>query len=141
MRSVALYRRPNADLFEDLWNEFERNFSQSPVTRSSFGDFSPALDIEEKEGAYLVTVDLPGIKKDDIKIDFHDSVLTIAGERARVEKGEGKYKERTYGKFTRSFTLPNAVDAEKIEAKFEDGVLHMTLPQMAGAKPHTIKIQ
>lgn len=141
MRSLALLNRPSADFFEDLWNEFERNLSTRAPSRMAFGNFSPALDIEEKDGVYLITVDLPGIKKEDIKIDLHDSVLTISGERNRVEKGEGKYTERTYGKFQRSFTLPNPVDADKIEAKFEDGVLHMNLPQSQGAKSHTIKIQ
>jgi HSP20 family protein len=143
MRSLALInRRPQGDLFEDLWNEVERNLSnRAPVKRATAGTFTPALDIEEKDGIYLITIDLPGIRKEDIKIDLQDSVLTISGERVRVEKGEGRYTERKHGKFQRSFTLPNQIDAEKIEAKFEDGVLHMSLPQTQGAKSHTIKIQ
>ena len=145
MRSLSLWngRRSN-DLmsqFEDFFNDVERGFMPSLSTKTAFGDFAPALDIEEKEEAYFVTVDLPGLKKEDIKIDLQDSVLTISGERTREVKGEGRYTERAHGRFQRSFTLPHLVASEKIEAKCEDGVLHVTLPKTDAAKARSIKIQ
>lgn len=125
--------------FEEFINEFDRGFPMS-VSRGSL-DFSPAVDIDEKDGNYVVSADLPGMKKEDIKIDLSDNVLTISGERSREEKAEGKYTERVYGKFTRSFSLPTKVNADKIQAQFSDGVLHITLPKAEGARSHAIKIQ
>ncbi len=127
--------------FEDLFGELDRAFSPSFSSKTPFGDFSPAMDIEEKDETYYATVDLPGLKKEDIKIDLQDSVLTISGERVSTAKGEGRHTERVHGQFLRSFTLPHQVDAEKIEAKFEDGVLHVTLPKSETAKARSIKIQ
>nr|BFD63698.1 Hsp20/alpha crystallin family protein [Bdellovibrio sp. HM001] len=124
--------------FEDFINDFDRGFGSS-LARSGM-DFSPAVDVEEKDNAYLVTADLPGMKKNEIKLDLSDNVLTISGERTRQSQGEGRYTERSYGKFLRSFTLPTQVNSEKIEAHFEDGVLHITLPKTEGARSHSIKI-
>lgn len=138
MRALSLIQRPTpVDFFEDLWREFDRNVSAKAPAKT----FSPRMDIDEKEGVYTILLDLPGLKKEDIKVDLHDSVLTVSGERVRAEGTGEKYSERSFGRFERSITLPTAVDAEKVEAKFEDGVLRLTLPQVAAAKPHTIKIQ
>lgn len=144
MRALSLWNNRRGDLmsqFDDFFREFERDFAPALSTKTSFGDFAPALDIEEKDDNYFVTVDLPGLKKEDIKIDLQNSVLTISGERTREMKGEGRYSERAYGRFQRSFTLPQQVDVEKIEARFEDGVLHVTLPKAETAKARAIKVQ
>lgn len=107
-------------------------------------DWTPAVDIQETDDAFLATADLPGLKKDDIDVSLEDGVLTIAGERRFVnEEEEGKTFrriERAYGTFRRSFTLPQGVDAEDVEAKFEDGVLHLTMPKSPTAKPRKIAI-
>lgn len=147
MRSLTPWRSgrrlPSSDFFnqfEEFINEFDRNFSPSnAVTRTEF-DFSPSLDLEEKDNNYIVTVDLPGIKKENIKVDLDDNVLTISGERTRESKGEGKYTERSYGKFLRSFSLPTKVNADKIDARFDNGVLQVTLPKAEGTRSHPIKI-
>lgn len=145
MRSLSLWnsRRPTelSSPFDEFFREFDRAFVPTAASRAMLADFSPAVDVEEKDDTYHISVDLPGLKKDEIKIDLHDSVLTLSGERTREVKGEGRYAERSYGKFQRTFTLPHQVDAEKIEAKFEDGVLYIALPKAETAKARSIKIQ
>jgi HSP20 family protein len=88
---------------------------------------SPACDVSETEEKFLLSVDLPGMKKEDIKIELKDQVLTISGER-KTEK------------YQRSFTLPTVVDGNKVEARYEDGVLELTLPKTELAKPRQIEI-
>ncbi len=97
--------------------------------------FVPTVNTREDENAYVVEVDLPGVKKEDIKvnIDQEKRTLTVSGERKFKEevKKEDYYKiESSYGKFMRTFSLPENVDAENIDAKTEDGVLHITLPKI-----------
>jgi HSP20 family protein len=107
---------------------------------------APALDITEDEHAYSVTTELPGLKKDDVTIQFENDVLTISGEK-RVEKEvEGKDRswhrmERRYGSFLRTVSLPNTVALDKADAKFEDGVLTITLPKREDVKPKTLQIK
>ncbi|UYL07525.1 Hsp20/alpha crystallin family protein [Bdellovibrio sp. SKB1291214] len=143
MRSLSPWsaRRPvGSDIFnqfEELFNQFDRGFT--PAARETM-DFSPSVDIEEKENAYIVTTDLPGFKKEDIKIEMADNVLTISGERIK-EAGDKKYSERSYGKFQRTFSLPVHVAADKIEAAYKDGVLEVTLPKAENAKSRSIKVQ
>ncbi|MFS4460777.1 Hsp20/alpha crystallin family protein [Bdellovibrio sp. HCB2-146] len=129
-------RRDLMNQFEEFMNDFDL---LSP--HSGLSDFSPAVDIEEKDNMYLVTADLPGMKKEEIKIDLSDNVLTISGERTRESKGEGRYTERTHGKFMRSFTLPSRVDPDKISAQFENGVLRITLNKSEASRGRSIKIQ
>ncbi|WP_457596316.1 Hsp20/alpha crystallin family protein [Hydrogenimonas sp.] len=97
--------------------------------------FVPAVNTREDENAYVVEIDLPGVKKEDIKvnIDPEKRTLTISGERKFKEevKKEDYYKiESSYGKFMRTFSLPENVDVEHIDAKTEEGVLHITLPKV-----------
>jgi len=97
--------------------------------------FVPTVNTREDENAYVVEVDLPGVKKEDIKvnIDQEKRTLTVSGERKfkNEVKKEDYYKiESSYGKFLRTFSLPENVDAENIDAKTEDGVLHITLPKV-----------
>lgn len=145
MRSLAPWsgrRSPTSDIFnqfEEFINEFDRNFSPTYAARSEY-DFTPPVDLAEGDNAYTIYADLPGMKKSDIKLDFNNNVLTISGERLREAKGEGKFTERVYGKFQRSFSLPAQVNADKIQAHFEDGVLEITVPKAEGARSHSIKI-
>lgn len=95
--------------------------------------FAPVVNTREDAAAYHVEADLPGVEKEDIKVDVKDNVLTISGERKHKEevKREDYYKfESSYGKFERSFTLPKGVDADHIEAKTEKGVLELTIPKL-----------
>ncbi|MGZ3794686.1 MAG: Hsp20/alpha crystallin family protein [Bdellovibrio sp.] len=124
--------------FEDFFNDFDRGLT-STAGKPAY-DFLPPIDLQEDENAFLVTIDLPGMKKNEIKIDCTDNVLTISGERVRDLKGESKYTERPYGTFLRTFTLPSQVDVNSIKAVFEDGVLKVSLPKSEESKARTIKI-
>ena len=102
--------------------------------------FVPAVNTREAVDAYYIEVDLPGVKKEEIEITTEDNVLTISGERKMSEevKEEDYYKvESVYGKFSRSFTLPEDTDESKIEAQFENGVLEIKIPKKA--EVHKVK--
>ncbi|MEN5387546.1 Hsp20/alpha crystallin family protein [Aliarcobacter skirrowii] len=95
--------------------------------------FVPVVNTREGEFAYHVDVDLPGVKKEDIKVDINKNILTISGERKTKDeiKQEDYYKVETYfGKFSRSFTLPDNADVENIEAKSDNGVLEVVIPKL-----------
>ncbi len=105
--------------------------------------WAPAVNEKEDDKAYYVEVDLPGVKKDDINVEVKDNILTISGERKfkKEEKDEGYIRtESFFGKFERRFTLPSDADAQKIEAKAEDGVLYITIPKIE-EKENTKKIE
>jgi HSP20 family protein len=132
--------------FEDFFNDFERDYygDRSLAERGENRmDFNPAADIEESDNMYLISMDLPGTKQENIKVDVNDRTLRISGERTRESKNEesNNYYERSYGRFVRSFSLPQAVDPKKIEAHFEDGVLRVLLPKTETRAPQEIKIQ
>jgi HSP20 family protein len=123
------------------------SFSAEFPTLSFEGDllgFAPVVNTREDDKAYHVEADLPGVEKEDIKVDVKDNVLTISGERKHKEevKREDYYKlESSYGKFERSFTLPKGVDADHIEAKTEKGVLAVTIPKLKTEVEKTKKIE
>lgn len=102
--------------------------------------FTPLLDVRETDDEYLVMVDLPGVKSEDVSIEFNDQVLTISGSRIPVETGESQLVERPYGSFVRNLTLPKGVDSDRIEADYHDGVLELHIPKPAEIKPKKIAI-
>ena len=102
--------------------------------------FTPLLDVRETEDEYLVMVDLPGVKSEDVTIEFNDQVLTISGSRVPVETGESQLVERPYGSFVRNLTLPKGVDGDQIKADYHDGVLELHIPKPAEIKPKKITI-
>jgi HSP20 family protein len=103
------------------------------------------VDVTEKNGAYLVTADLPGVKKEDIRVDIDGAQVTLTAEVKREKQAaEGErvlHVERAFGKVSRSFALPQELDEAKAEAKFRDGVLELTLPKKAAATRKAITIQ
>jgi HSP20 family protein len=106
--------------------------------------WAPALDISERKDAYLVTVELPGVQADDLDITMEDGLLTIQGERHFAhDSSEQQFHrvERRYGAFRRSITLPAQVQAEQIEASFDNGVLQIVVPKAEEAKPKRIQIR
>ena len=107
------------------------------------GEGGVALDVMEKDDAFVVKASLPGVKPDDVDITVHNNVLTISGEaREERESGQGRYhrRERRFGRFTRSVMLPNEVNSNTCDARFEDGVLTVTLPKSEQARPKRIQI-
>lgn len=128
---------PVRRMFEDMermFDELSRGFPTSAFGRfgeSSQVDWTPEVEFMEKDGVLKVRVDLPGLTKDDVKVEIKERELTIEGERKveTEEKGEGFYRsERTYGTFSRTLPLPEGVDADKAHATFVDGVLEVTVP-------------
>ncbi|HZH49858.1 MAG TPA: Hsp20/alpha crystallin family protein [Nitrospira sp.] len=110
----------------------------------SVAEWSPLVDITEDDKEYIVKAEIPEMKKDDIKINVHDEVLSISGERKyeKEEKGKKYHRvERAYGSFMRSFTLPEDADGSKVNAEYKDGVLKVHLPKSERAKPKTIEIK
>ena len=107
------------------------------------GAWAPAVDIHESEEGFSVTADLPGVNKEDIKIDLKNNTLTISGEKKFEEKTPKENYiriERSYGKFVRSFSMPNNIDSGKIKATFKDGTLELIIPKKEEAKPKQITI-
>lgn len=103
----------------------------------------PPVDVQETEEAYKLYAELPGLQKDDIQITLENNVLRLSGERKferDVKKENFQRIERTYGTFTRSFTLPTQVNAESVQAVFNNGVLTISVPKREEAKPRTIAI-
>ena len=106
--------------------------------------WAPALDISERKDAFLVTVELPGLKPEDLDITMEDGLLTIKGERQFTsESSEQQFHrvERRYGAFRRSITLPAQVQADHIEATFDNGVLQIVVPKAEEAKPKRIQVR
>ncbi len=123
-------------LRDDMDRLFNTFFGRH-LTEESEGVWLPVLDIEEDNENFMVKAELPGLKKEDVKISVRGNLLTIAGERKQEEEVKGKTYhrvERQYGKFSRTISLPSEVDVNKIKAVYKDGVLHITLP-----KPETFK--
>ncbi len=102
--------------------------------------FTPVLDVRETEDDYIVMVDLPGVKSEDVSIEVNEQVLTISGSRVPVETGQPQLVERPYGSFVRTLTLPKGVDSDKIVADYHDGVLELHIPKPAEQKPKKIAI-
>lgn len=148
-RSLELWR-PFGDL-EGWPSGFGAGFPWR--TSSLFGDwpaqdrprgYLPAMDVTENDARYLITVELPGGKKDDVQVELHEGVLTIRGEK-RCERDETKdqrcYIERSYGSFSRSFRLPDDADAARMDASFKDGILSVTVPKTEKSKPKAIAVR
>jgi HSP20 family protein len=107
-------------------------------------DWIPAVDVEETGENFLIRAEMPGLKKEDVKISLAENILTVSGEKKMETKtDERKYHrlERTYGSFQRSFSLPEPIKADKISAVFKDGILEVKVPKSEEAKPREIDIK
>lgn len=140
--------RPMRDAVS-LRDAMDRLFEDSVITPSRTAGAMPRIDIKDQKGAILVRAELPGMKEDDIDIEVADNVMTISGERKEeIENppaggGEDKsyyYKESFVGKFSRSFTLPAEVKAEKAVADMKDGILSISIPKIEPKKAAKVKI-
>ena len=106
--------------------------------------WSPVVDIEETKNDYVIRAELPGLDKDKVKVVVEDGILTLSGERDLERKVEGKTfhrVERSYGTFSRSFTLPEAVNSEGVEAKFKDGLLEIHVAKLEELLPKSIEVR
>jgi len=102
--------------------------------------FTPLIDVHETEDEYLVKIDLPGVRSEDVNVEVNDSVLSLSGSRAADEAGTAQLVERPYGSFARTLTLPQGVDSDSIEAGYHDGVLELRIPKPVERKPKKITI-
>jgi HSP20 family protein len=148
MANVSRYD-PRGDYFNELVDDLFKGFLVRPLGfegRDAGAQLPRAkVDVSEKNGAYLVTAELPGVRKEDIHVAIDGPQVTIEAEVKR-EKEASKdertlHSERVYGKVTRSFTLPQEVEDSKAQASFKDGVLELTLPKKAEAQRKQITIQ
>jgi HSP20 family protein len=135
--------------FESLLSRYNKGSGRDPGSQLSselsFADWAPSVDIEEAEDRYVIKADLPGVDKKDIDVKLDNGVLSIRGEK-QTEKETGKgtrrhRSERFHGSFARSFTLPDAVKADKVDASYKDGVLLLTIPKAEEARPKSIDIK
>ena len=136
---------PFRDLFnlQGQVNRLFQDFGRGSDELMTTGTFVPPVDIYEDEHSINLRLEVPGVQEKDIDIRLENNTLTVRGERnfEKEEKEENFHRiERRYGAFTRSFTLPNTVDSEKVEANYENGVLKITLAKRAEAKPKQVKI-
>ncbi|OIR19867.1 spore protein SP21 [mine drainage metagenome] len=134
---------------EDVSSRLNRMFGRSvarPETDSEMlavADWMPSVDISETDAAYTIKGEIPGVKKEDVKVTIQDGMLTIQGERKMEKEEKGKKFHRvecSYGNFVRSFRVPDDADESAVKAEFKDGMLNVTLPKSAKAKPKSINV-
>lgn len=118
----ALMRRMTED-FDRMWNNFGAGQGE--------GTWSPAIEVAERDGNFVVHAELPGLKPEDVHLEVTDNALVVRGERKfehKDEKGGVQRTERSYGEFYRSIPLPEGIDADQVKAKFDNGILEVTAP-------------
>lgn len=141
-RELRRFQREMDRMREELLENLSEGVSEPLMTRGF--EFSPSCDLEETPSHYLISVDLPGVSKEDIKVQMLDHQLKITGEKKREKKEETAqsfYQERSYGRFERVLDLGENIKAEKIEANFEDGVLRVTIPKKEEVQPTSQSIK
>jgi HSP20 family protein len=151
MNIVRYQRYPQSDLevaldrIASMREEMERVFgstvSASVPSSASLSRWNPAVNVYQDKDQFTVVAELPGFKKEEIDISLHNATLTLSGERKHERSSEqGFLTERFYGKYQRSLTLPVAVDADKVKARYKDGLLQVVLPKAEAAKPKQIEV-
>ncbi len=140
----------------DMWRsnfakEFDRLFDQFGLATgrrfesdlTKYG-FNPSCEVNEDKEAYNLRFDLPGVPKDQIKIDLHENRLTVSGERRAEKSDDSKtqhFSEVFYGAFSRSFTFPGSVDSERVNASYDHGILSIVVPKSEGSRTRQISIK
>jgi HSP20 family protein len=148
---MALIRWEPVRELSTVQNEMNRLFntffdSRTPshgAGRAVARRWTPALDVVENDEHFVLRADLPGLSENDVKIEVEDNVLTISGERKseHEQTSKGYYRvERSFGSFSRSLTLPEGVDADAIQASFDNGVLEIQIPKPEQPKPRKVQI-
>ncbi len=131
---------------EALLDRYSRT-ARKPVTSNDpksleMGDWMPTVDILETDSSFAVKAELPGVAKENVQVHIDNGILTIKGEKKLETKDEKRHRiECSYGSFVRSFSLPQDIEVEKVEAAYKDGILTLTIPKMEKAKPKQIEVK
>jgi HSP20 family protein len=127
----------------DLFSRFPTRMGDGKEESISTAEWAPLVDITEDDKEYLIKAELPDVKKEDVKVAVENGRLTITGERKFEKEESKKYHrvERLYGRFVRSFIVPDIAEADKVSAEFADGVLKVHLPKSEKAKPRQIEVK
>ncbi len=143
---MALVRWDPIRELDALQGDMNRLFDRFFENRTANGTarrWIPAMDLVETDDHLVLRGDLPGLTEDDVNIEIRDNVLTVSGERKaeHEDRGEGYHRvERAFGSFSRSLSLPQGIDPEKVDANFKNGVLEVRIPKPAEAKPTRVQI-
>jgi HSP20 family protein len=150
--NLPFFPRFDTNLFRDMedmsdklgkfFGPFLRPYEMSESFKVA--DWAPAVDIQETEKEYMLKLEIPEVKKEDVKVTLQDNELTVTGERKleKEEKGKKFHRiERAYGTFVRTFTVPMDADETKINAEFKDGLLLLKLPKLDKPRPKTIEVK
>ena len=147
--NVATRWDPSREM-EELQNRLSNFFGRTPARLGdakeesiTVAEWAPLVDITEDEKEYIIKTELPEVKKEDVKVAVENGLLTIVGERKFEKEENKKYHrvERAYGRFARSFIVPDYVEADKVSAEFKDGVLKVHLPKSEKTKPKQIEVK
>jgi HSP20 family protein len=130
--------------FEDFFQDFGKGFWLKPLPFPAETELKMKIDVKEDDKSFTVKADIPGVKKEDIQIDIEDDRISLRAEvkREKEEKKDEKvvYSERSYGRVSRSFTLPVDVDAKAAKAEYKDGVLNLTLPKKGNGSAKRVAV-
>ncbi|HPC61950.1 MAG TPA: Hsp20/alpha crystallin family protein [Verrucomicrobiota bacterium] len=141
-REMEELQRRMSSLFD--WSPFRRSSLTTDEETISVPEWAPLVDIAEDDKEYLLKVELPEVQKDDVKVTVEGGTLTISGERKaeKEEKGRKFHRvERYYGRFERSFSIPDDAEADNVKAEFKDGVLRVHLAKSEKARPKQIEVK
>ena len=136
-------KRNMLNIFDDVEQMMHQAFDHSLENGISRLSYSPLMNVSETESDYFVMMDLPGVEKKDVEVNLKNGILTVSGERKTSKNGDEHSRishETTYGAFSRSFELISDIVEEKIKAKFNNGVLNITIPKAEEVKPSVKKI-
>ena len=136
-------KRNMFNIFDDVEQMIHQAFGNSLENGSRRLSYSPLMNVSETESDYLVIMDLPGVEKKDVEVNLNNGILTVSGERKISEKSDENnhiWYETNYGTFSRSFELTSDIVEEKIKAKFNNGILNITIPKAEEVKPSVKKI-
>lgn len=144
--SIIPFRNKDEGYLSNLHNEVDKvfnSFLKGIYDEGSLRNISPNVDISETDKELKVTAELPGVKEEDLSITLNDNILTMTGEKKmeKEEKGKTFHKiERSYGQFSRSFTIPFKANSDTVEASFEKGLLNIVIPKPEGTESRANKI-
>ncbi len=124
----------------ERWARWLNEMGLSESEKIDECNWAPRMDVVESEGEWTVSLDVPGVKKEDVKVNYHDGLLVISGEKKRETATTPYLSERVYGRFCRSLHVPANIDPGRIEAQLRDGVLKVVLPKSEAAKPKSIEV-